>query len=98
MLHYIIRRLGLSLITIWAISVLSFVIIQLPPGDFATTYVETQMGGPALVGTPAARIIEANLRRDYGLDKPLVFQYVKWASKFVRLDFGISLEYRRGSN
>ena len=84
-----------SLITIWAISVLSFVIIQLPPGDFATTYVEQQMGGPALVGTPAARVIEANLRRDYGLDKPLFWQYAKWASKFVRLDFGISLEYRR---
>jgi peptide/nickel transport system permease protein len=95
MLNYLIKRTLLSLITIWAISVLSFVIIQLPPGDFATTYVEQQMGGPALVGTPAARVIEANLRRDYGLDKPLFWQYAKWASKFVRLDFGISLEYRR---
>lgn len=95
MLNYLIKRTGLSLITIWAISVLSFVIIQLPPGDFASTYVETQMGGPLMAGTPAARVIEENLRREYGLDQPLFVQYARWAGKFVRLDFGISLEYRR---
>ena len=95
MLAYIIRRFLLALLTVWFISVLSFVIIQLPPGDFATNYVEQQMGGPNLVGTPAARVIERALRKDYGLDQPLFVQYVKWFWKFVRLDFGISLEFRR---
>ena len=95
MIAYLFRRFFLALLTLWAISVISFVIIQLPPGDFATMYVENQMGGPQLVGTPAALVIEANLRRDYGLDKPLPVQYVRWFAKFVRLDFGISLEFRR---
>ena len=95
MVQYLARRFALSLITIWAISILSFVIIQLPPGDFATTYVETQLGGPNMVGTPAALIIEEQLRRDFGLDQPIFVQYGKWAWKWVRGDFGISLEYRR---
>ena len=95
MLSYLVRRVVLALFTIWAISVLSFVIIQLPPGDFATHYVERQMGGPALVGTPAAQVIERALRRDFGLDQPIFVQYVRWAWKFVRLDLGISLIYNR---
>ncbi len=45
MLGYIVRRLGMALITIWAISLISFIIIQLPPGDYITAYIaqlETQ--------------------------------------------------------
>jgi peptide/nickel transport system permease protein len=41
MLSYLIRRVLLALFTCWAISVLAFVIIQLPPGDFLTAYVAT---------------------------------------------------------
>ena len=48
-----------------------------------------------MVGTPAALIIEEQLRRDFGLDQPIFVQYGKWAWKWVRGDFGISLEYRR---
>ena len=95
MLQYILRRLVVALITIWAISVLSFIIIQLPPGDFITTYIETQAGGPAMMGTPAGRVIEKALRAEYGLDRPIFVQYARWAWKFVRGDFGVSLEYRR---
>ncbi|MCL0099345.1 ABC transporter permease [Dehalococcoidia bacterium] len=95
MLGYLLRRIGLALITIWAISIISFVIIQLPPGDFASTYVENQIGGPAMVGTPAAVLIENQIRRDYGLDKPIFVQYIRWAWKFVHLDLGTSLIYQR---
>ena len=38
MLAYLMRRLGWALVTIWAVSVVSFVIIQLPPGDYVTAY------------------------------------------------------------
>ena len=95
MLQYLVRRFFLALITIWAISVLSFIIIQLPPGDFVTTYIETQAGGPAMMGTPAGQVIEKALRAEYGLDRPIFVQYARWAWKFVRGDFGISLEYKR---
>ena len=93
MLGYLFRRFLLALLTIWAISVISFVIIQLPPGDFASTYVEVMLGGPSAAGTPAAMVVEKALRKEYGLDQPIPIQYAKWFWKFVRLDFGISLEY-----
>ena len=95
MIGYLLRRLGLALFTVWAISVICFIVIQLPPGDFATSYVEEQMGAVALVGTPEARMIEEALRREFGLDQPLVVQYAKWAWKFLRLDFGVSILYGR---
>ncbi len=95
MLQYLVRRFVVALITVWAISVLSFIIIQLPPGDFVTSYIETQVGGPQMLGTPAGRVIEKALRAEYGLDRPIFFQYTRWAWKFVRGDFGISLEYKR---
>jgi peptide/nickel transport system permease protein len=95
MLQYLVRRFVVALITIWAISVISFIIIQLPPGDFVTTYIETQVGGPAMAGTPAGQVIEKALRAEYGLDQPIFVQYARWAWKFVRGDFGISLEYKR---
>jgi len=52
MVTYILQRLGLALVTIWAISIVSFVIIQLPPGDFVDTYITnlaasgSRRGGP----------------------------------------------------
>lgn len=95
MLQYLLRRLVLGLFTIWAISVISFIVIQLPPGDFVTTYIQTQAGGPAMMGTPAGQVVAKALRSEYGLDQPIFVQYTKWAWKFVRGDFGISLEYRR---
>ena len=99
MIGYLLRRVGLALVTVWAISVICFVTITLPPGDFASTYVEQMMGsaegGVSLVDTPEEKLIEDALRRDFGLDQPLVVQYAKWAWKFVRLDFGVSLGYQR---
>lgn len=95
MLQYLVRRVVVAIITIWAISVISFIVIQLPPGDFVTTYVEIQVGGPAMMGTPAGQVIEKALRAEYGLDQPIFVQYARWAWKFVRGDFGISLEYKR---
>ena len=100
MITYLLRRLGLALITVWAISVLAFVTIHLPPGDFATTYVEEMLGGgaygtPQIIDTPQEKMIEDALRREFGLDQPIVVQYAKWAWEFVRLDFGVSLAYRR---
>ena len=39
MITYLVQRVILALLTVWAISVLSFVIIQLPPGDYITSYI-----------------------------------------------------------
>ena len=91
MLRYVARRLALGALTLWAISVLSFVIIQLPPGDFVTTYVArlSESGGSSALGEVAA------LRQAYGLDQPLYIQYLKWMGQVLRGDLGMSLDWNR---
>ncbi len=96
MLTFIIRRALLALLTIWALSVLSFVIIQLPPGDYADEYVLELVGGrQGVMGGDLQDVLEENLRNQYGLNQPLFVQYLKWAGKMVRGDFGQSLEFQR---
>jgi peptide/nickel transport system permease protein len=90
-LAYLVRRLVLALLTIWAISVLSFVIIQLPPGDYITSYI-AQMSASG--GSVSEQEAEA-LRQEYGLDQPMVVQYYRWMRQVVQGRFGMALEWRR---
>lgn len=91
MLTFIIRRCLLGLLTIWALSVIAFAIIQLPPGDFVSAYV-AQLEG---MGTTVTEAQAEALRRQYGLDQPMVVQYVKWVGQMARGNFGVSLEWQR---
>ena len=91
MVTYILQRLGLALLTIWAISVVSFVIIQLPPGDFVDTYITNLAASGSAVRAEEAQA----LREQYGLDKPIWVQYAKWISQISRGDFGMSMEWGR---
>ena len=67
MLSYILRRLVLALFTIWAISVLSFIIIQLPPIDFIDSYITERMSAGGMQASPEQ--MQA-LRVQYGADQP----------------------------
>ena len=91
MLAYLARRLILALLTIWAISVLSFVIIQLPPGDYITAYIAQMSASGGFISQQEADA----LRQEYGLDRPLYFQYLRWMRLVLRGNFGISLEWAR---
>ena len=66
MLTYVLRRFALALVTIWAISVVSFVIIQLPPGDFVDAYIANLSASGSMVSFQEAQA----LRQQYGLDQP----------------------------
>lgn len=91
MLNYIIRRVLAMIPTLFLVSVLTFIIIDLPPGDFMTSLA-------ANVGTSGSSMDAAtveNLQRQYGLDKPLVARYFTWIIGFVQGDFGYSLEWKR---
>jgi len=89
MLTYLARRLFVMIPTLFMISVLVFVIIQLPPGDFLTTYLnELQAQGEAV--DPAK--IEF-LKRQYGLDQPIYIQYAEWSWGLLQGDLGFSFEY-----
>ncbi|MCK6579349.1 MAG: ABC transporter permease [Anaerolineae bacterium] len=89
MLQFIMRRLAYALITIWVISVMSFIIIQLPPGDFLSSYVARL----AEMGTSVSAEQTQIMRETYGLDQPIHMQYIKWMSGVVQGDFGRSLEW-----
>jgi peptide/nickel transport system permease protein len=78
--------------TLFAISLLSFLIIQLPPGDFLTTYAAQlrEMGESV-----DAQTLDA-LRERYGLGQPFYIQYSKWISGiFLRGDWGQSMEWKK---
>jgi peptide/nickel transport system permease protein len=92
MAKYIIRRLIFMVPTLFVISLISFMIIQLPPGDFLTSYVATlrQQGEDI-----DEEVIQA-LERQYGLGQPAYVQYGKWIGNILtRGDFGLSFEWRR---
>ncbi|MEV4564487.1 ABC transporter permease [Nonomuraea sp. NPDC049419] len=92
MLGYFGRRLVYVVVTLWAISIVTFVIINLPPGDYVSTLVaNAQAGGEGI--TPAEI---ANLRQRYGLDDPLLVQYWQWISAIVlHGDFGQSFAWNQ---
>jgi len=75
--------------TLLVVSLLVFIIIQLPPGDFMTSL---QAEVAATGGGQDAQTLDA-LRQRYGLDKPLYIQYLTWIAGFPMGDFGYSLEW-----
>ena len=91
MLAYIGRRALLAVFTVWAISVLSFAIIQLPPGDYVTSYIAQMASMGSVVSDEEAQA----LRIQYGLGQPYYVQYLKWMKLVVQGDFGFSMEWRR---
>ncbi len=92
MIRFILKRLLYTIPTMFVISVLVFVTIQLPPGDYVTQMLEqmrNQTGGSA-TWTPE---FEAAMRERYGLNEPLPEQYAKWIGNIVlRGDFGYSFQ------
>ena len=89
MLQYVVRRLLTMIPTLIAISVIVFVIIQLPPGDYLESHIATMQAQGENIDQKKI----AFLREQYGLDQPMWRQYLNWASGFVRGDFGYSFEY-----
>lgn len=82
MLHFLSRRLLMMIPLLLGITLISFVVIHLAPGE--PTDLQTQMN------PEASSELQERLRVQYGLDQPLHVQYVRWLSRLVRLDFGES--------
>ena len=95
MLNYIIGRVARMIPQIFLISLLAFIIIQLPPGDFLTE--EIRRLEASGVQVDQARVQQ--LTNLYGLDKPMYVQYVNWIWNIVtKLDFGYSFLWQRPVN
>jgi len=77
------------LITLLVVSALVFVIIQLPEGDYLTSYIaELESQGEAVDPQKIAY-----LKEEFGLDKPMWLQYLSWITGVIQGDFGRSIEY-----
>ena len=89
MLAYVGRRILGMIPTLVIVSIVTFIIIQLPPGDFWTTRaIEIALSG----GGQDKETVE-KMRERYHMDDPLYVQYLRWVSGFPRGDFGWSLEW-----
>jgi peptide/nickel transport system permease protein len=91
MLHYILRRVLYFIPTLFAISLVTFAIIQLPPGDFLTAY-EARL---ASEGNPSDLARLEEMRERYGLDDPFYVQYWKWISGVLVGDWGYSFQWKQ---
>ena len=90
LLNYILKRLLQLIPLLIAVSILIFIIIQLPPGDYLTTYIiQLETSG---LEVNESEII--NLTKQYGLDKPMYQQYLYWIKNIItKLDFGRSFQW-----
>jgi peptide/nickel transport system permease protein len=92
MIVYIIKRIGMMVPTLIIISMISFAIIQLPPGDYLTSYAANLRQEGDMVDQDELDM----LARRYGLGQPIHVQYWKWVSGIIlRGDWGQSMEWRK---
>ena len=89
MFTYLIHRILIMIPTMLAISVIIFVIIQLPPGDYLTTYLNELRSQGENISEDRIRF----LTELYGLDKPLWLQYLHWLGGLLQGNFGYSFEH-----
>ena len=91
MLQYIIKRLLLLPFLLLIFSIIAFILIQAPPGDFLTSYIAEL----AASGSSIERAQIDALRTLYGLDQPYYIQYIKWVSRLLTGDLGFSLDWQK---
>jgi len=92
MIRFVINRFVYMILTLAAVSMVAFVLIQLPPGDFADSYANKRQQA----GAPIKVEELDEIRRRLGIDKPWYIQYGKWISNMVlEGDMGYSWEWRR---
>lgn len=91
MARYLIRRLLIVPFLLFLFSIITFIIIQAPPGDFLSSY----LAQLAATGSDMSAQQAEALRQQYGLDEPIHVQYFLWVGNILRGNFGVSLEYRQ---
>ena len=85
MLAYIARRFLLAAFTIWTITVLAFVIIQIPEGDAVDRFLDLVIAGGMGIDSEG---VSEELRNYLGLDQPQYIRYLKWISSLAQGDLG----------
>jgi peptide/nickel transport system permease protein len=91
LLRFITQRLVLLPLLLFVFSVVVFILIQAPPGDFLDSYLATLAATGSSVD---AAQVEA-LKQQFGLDQPIYVQYARWMENLLQGNLGLSLEYQR---
>lgn len=91
MASYLLRRFVYMIATLLLISLVTFIVIQLPPGDWLTSYITTLESR----GQEVDQSEIAALRDQYGLDQPQLARYFKWLGGFLRGRMGVSFSFNR---
>ena len=94
MAQYILKRVLFMIPTLFAISIITFIIIQLPPGDFVSSMVANATAQGQTLDTAEIQAMRAR----YGLGQPLPVQYLKWISGILQGDFGFSYAFNEPAN
>ena len=91
MKSYVFQRLIYMIFLLWLVSIVTFVVIQLPPGDYLSTHISRlEQAGEELSDEEVE-----NLRRQYGLDLPLYMRYFKWFGQVLQGEFGFSFDWQQ---
>lgn len=84
-MSYVIRRILLLLVTLMLVSLITFFVFQIMPGNPARI----------MLGTEASDTEVLQLEKQLGLDKPLLIQYTDWMKGIITADFGVSIKYSK---
>ena len=88
--HFLWRGV-FAVVVLLLVTVVAFFIIELPPGDYVTDLVARLRSAGAQVTVE----MEAALRHQYGVDRPVYVRYLLWMGKMIRGEMGLSYEWRR---
>ena len=94
MFAFVLRRLVIFVPMIIVVSIVSFILIQAPPGNFLDDYISRLRAQGEQVDMAEIE----NLKRRYGLDQPMYVQYWRWITGVVQWDFGVSIEWQKPIN
>jgi peptide/nickel transport system permease protein len=90
-IEFFVKRLLLMVLTLVVVSVVSFAVIELPPGDYLTAYAADMRASGQLVSQADL----AALEKRYGLNLPLHQRYLKWVGDILQGDFGYSFGWNK---
>jgi|TARA_B100001971_G_scaffold213453_1_gene246858 peptide/nickel transport system permease protein len=91
MKSYLLQRFGYMVFLLWMTTIVTFIVIELPPGDYVSTLVSRLEG----TGHTISEETRQQIQRQFGLDQPPHIRYVKWVGQIMKGNLGYSFDWKR---
>ncbi len=91
MKNYLFKRCVYMVFLLWLTTLVTFIVIQLPPGDYASTLLNRLEAAGHFVDAETRKQIQ----REFGLDQPMHVRYIKWITNASKGNFGYSFDWKR---